>query len=157
MPLRDTTHDVFQPPTTQAQPPEDLPSEQLLPANSTPGIFHSTGLDPNASTSWDYDRANDLQDFPPSLTSTFSSNHELFPPLPNSRAISTTVRTPEVTSTVAASSTVPDAGAGSPTTRLPTEVTPLSDRATSVSTMTPPMSPPKIKGIFPSASSTKVS
>lgn len=149
MPLRDAIPVANQLLTTQSHPADNLSPDHVPAANSTRDVFHSTALDPGASTSGEYDQENEPRDLPHSLTSTPSSNHKLFSSFRNSR-LETDVENPEVTAPLQ----VPQAG--SPTTRLTAEGTSLSDQATSVSTMTPPMSPPKIKGLFSSGSNTKV-
>ena len=144
MPLRDN-----QLLTTQSNAADNLSPEHVPGKNSTCDVFHSTALDPGASTSGEYDQDNELRDLPHSFSSTPSSNHKLFLSFPNSR-LETNVENPKVTAPLQ----VPQAE--SPTTRLTTEGASMSAQATSVSTMTPPMSPPKIKGLFSSPSSTKV-
>ena len=149
MPLREVTPVTHQSLTTQSHPPDNLSSEHVSAENSPREVFHSTVLDPDASTSGEYDREIESRDLPHSLSSTPSASHELFPTVRDSR-LETNVETSEVT----ASLPVPEDE--NPTTRLTAESTPISNQATSVSTMTPPMSPPKVKGLLPSSSSTKV-
>lgn len=156
MPLQHTTSVASQPlESTKHQPSEStLRTGHLFSMTSPPGIFHSSGLDPGASTSGEYYQRDDMRDFPSSSTSAPSSSHESLGAIRHSRA-EDSFQTPAVTSTGAASSPAPQAG--SPNSRLTTEGTPINNQATSVSTMTPPMSPPKMKGLFASSSSTKVS
>jgi hypothetical protein len=144
MPLRDTSHVSFQAPNFN---PDDLSSEQLPSEISPHAVLESTHLDPNASTSQEYNRENNS---PTSLTSMLSS-HEQFPGRVNSCGEGSVQ---QVNNTITASTSMPQGS--SPISRQAIEGTPFSDRATSVSTMTPPMSPPKVKGVLSSASSTKV-
>lgn len=149
MPLREVTPVTHQSLTTQSHPPDNFSSEHVPAEDSPREIFHPTVLDPGASTSGEYNRKKESPYLPHSLSSTSSSSHELFPTVRDSRP-KTYVDTSEVTAPL------PMPQAESPTTRLTAEGTPIADQATSASTMTPPMSPPKVKGLFPSSSSTKV-
>lgn len=105
------------------------------------------GFDPNASTSADYNRGYNAPQSPPSLTSLPSSGQN--------PSLLTSFQASDETNTMYASS--PVLHAPSPSTVLVNEGTPISERAaTSVSTMTPPMSPPKVKGILPTVGGAKV-